>query len=51
MLQEVMDYYGFHRDFSHVGYFETAQQQQLMATLKAAIKQGQLIAVSGIVGS
>ena len=51
MLREVMDYYGVHRDFRHAGYFEPEAQQQLSAALKAAIKQGQLIAVAGIVGS
>ena len=50
MLREVMDYYGVHRDFRHAGYFEPEAQQQLSAALKAAIKQGQLIAVAGIVG-
>jgi type II secretory pathway predicted ATPase ExeA len=50
MLQEVMAYYGFRRDLRHVGYFETAQHQQIIAALKAAITQGQLIALSGIVG-
>src|SRR5262249_14225003 len=51
MLHEVMDYYGLHRDFRHAGYFATETQQQLSTALKAAIKQGQLIAVAGIVGS
>ena len=50
MLHEVMAYYGFRRDLRHVGYFETAQHQQIVAALKAAITQGQLIALSGIVG-
>ena len=51
MLREVMDYYGVHRDFRHAGYFETEAQQQLSTALKVAIKQGQLIAVAGMVGS
>jgi type II secretory pathway predicted ATPase ExeA len=38
------------RDFRHVGFFETGQYHQLFAALKTAIRQGQLIAVSGIVG-
>jgi type II secretory pathway predicted ATPase ExeA len=46
-----MDYYGLHRDFRHAGYFATEAHQQLATALKTAIKQGQLIAVSGIVGS
>jgi type II secretory pathway predicted ATPase ExeA len=44
MLHEVMAYYGFTRDLRHVGYFETVQHQQIVAALKAAITQGQLIA-------
>jgi type II secretory pathway predicted ATPase ExeA len=51
MLPDVMAYYGVRRDFRHAGYFATETQQQLTTALKAAIKQGQLIAVSGIVGS
>jgi type II secretory pathway predicted ATPase ExeA len=51
MLHEVMDYYGLHRDFRHAGYFATEAHQQLATALKTAIKQGQLIAVSGIVGT
>jgi type II secretory pathway predicted ATPase ExeA len=50
MLYEVMAYYGFRRDLRHVGYFETDQSQQIVAALKAAITQGQLVALSGIVG-
>src|SRR5215510_9040087 len=50
MLSEVIGYYGFTRDVRHVGYFETAQHQQIVAALKTAIKQGQLVALSGIVG-
>jgi type II secretory pathway predicted ATPase ExeA len=50
MLSEVMTYYGFTRAVRHVGYFETTQHQHVVAALKAAIKQGQLVALSGIVG-
>jgi len=50
MLSEVMDYYGLERDFRHVGYYETAHHQQIFAALKAAIKRGQLVVLSGIVG-
>ena len=51
MLRDVMDYYGVHRDFRHAGYFATEAQQPLSTALKAAMKQGQLIAVAGSVGS
>jgi type II secretory pathway predicted ATPase ExeA len=50
MLSEVMADYGLTRDVRHVGYFETTQHQHMMAALKAAIQQGQLVALSGIVG-
>src|SRR5207248_10160226 len=42
---------GLQRDCRHAGYCATEAQQHLAAALKAAIKQGQLIAVSGMVGS
>ena len=50
MLSEVMAYYGFTRDVRYVGYFETVQHQHIIVALKTAIKQGQLVALSGIVG-
>jgi len=51
MLSEVMSYYGLTRDFQGAGYFETENHQQIIKELKVAIKQGQMIAVSGVVGS
>lgn len=50
MLSDVMEYYSFSRDFKGVGYFETEHHQQVVKELKAAIKQGQMVALSGIVG-
>jgi type II secretory pathway predicted ATPase ExeA len=50
MLHDVMDHYGLLRDFRHAGFFETEQYQHLFAELKTAIRQGQLVAVSGVVG-
>jgi type II secretory pathway predicted ATPase ExeA len=50
MLSDVMDYYGLTRDFQGTGYFETEHHQQILKELKTAIKQGQMIALSGIVG-
>lgn len=50
MLSDVMDYYGLQRDFRHVGYYETAHHHQVFTALKAAIKRGQLVVLSGIVG-
>lgn len=50
MLSEVMNYFGLKRTFDHVGYFETEQQAQLFKELKPVIRQGGLVALSGIVG-
>ncbi len=50
MLSDVMDFYSLTRDFQGVGYFETEHHQQIFKELKAAIKQGQMVALSGIVG-
>jgi type II secretory pathway predicted ATPase ExeA len=50
MLSEVMAHYGLTRELDHVGYFETAQHQHLMAEIKKTVKQGKLVAISGIVG-
>jgi type II secretory pathway predicted ATPase ExeA len=50
MLSDVMDYYGLAKDFSNAGYFETDNMRQTFKDMKAAIKMGRLIALSGIVG-
>lgn len=51
MLSDVMDYYSLSRDFQGAGYFETEHHKQIFKELKTAIKQGQMVALSGIVGS
>ena len=50
MLSDVRSYYGFTKDFSQAGYFETEQSQQIVKELSYEIKAGKLIALSGIVG-
>jgi type II secretory pathway predicted ATPase ExeA len=50
MLSEVMAHYGLTRELDHVGYFETAQQRHMVPEIKNAVKQGKLVALSGIVG-
>lgn len=50
MLSDVRSYYGFAKDFSQAGYFETEQSQQIVKELSYEIKAGKLIALSGIVG-
>ena len=50
MLSDVMNYYSLTRGFQGAGYFETSHHQHMFKELKAAIQQGQLVALSGIVG-
>ena len=51
MLSDAKEYYGLARDFGQCGYFETAQSQQTFKELRLAIKEGKIVALSGIVGS
>jgi type II secretory pathway predicted ATPase ExeA len=51
MLSDVKEYYGLARDFGQSGYFETDQSQRTFRELRLAIKEGKLVALSGIVGS
>jgi type II secretory pathway predicted ATPase ExeA len=46
-----MDHFGLTRSLRHVGYFETEPHQQLLNGLKAALQEGELMALAGIVGS
>ncbi len=50
MLIEVMKEYKLVKEFRKAGYYETPQQQQLFEELKAAIINGKLVALTGIVG-
>lgn len=51
MLSDVMKNFQLVREFRNVGYFETDHHKQIFQELRMAIRQGKLIAVSGIVGS
>lgn len=62
MLSDVKEYYGLARDLGKSGYFETVQSQQTfieqlslekvaIKELRLTIKDGKLVALSGIVGS
>ncbi len=51
MLSDVREFYGLVREPGQMGYFETAQLQQVLKELKLAIKDGKLIVLSGIVGT
>jgi type II secretory pathway predicted ATPase ExeA len=50
MLSDAMTFYGLHRDFPQAGYFATAHHAHIFEALKTAVKQGQLVVLSGIVG-
>lgn len=50
MLSDVMNYFGLKRTLDHAGYFETPEQTLLFKELKPQIRQGRLIALTGVVG-
>jgi type II secretory pathway predicted ATPase ExeA len=50
MLTEVMEFYGFARDFHAAGYYETEHHRQISKEVRAAINAGRLVAVTGMVG-
>lgn len=50
MLAEVMKRYGLKRSLGEAGYFETAHNRRISQELDAAIRQGGLITLCGIVG-
>jgi type II secretory pathway predicted ATPase ExeA len=50
MRTDVMDFFGLSRAPQRVGFFETAHQQTLIREISGEIRQGGLIAISGIVG-
>ena len=51
MLTEVMEFYGLKRGFHAAGTFETDYHRQITKDIRAAIYDGRLIVVTGIVGS
>ncbi len=51
MLSDVRSYYGFAKDFSQAGYYETGQSQQIVKELSHEIRSGKLVTLSGVVGS
>ena len=51
MLSEVLDHFGFTRDFYGAGYYETPYHRQVLQGLHGAIHAGRLIAFTGLVGS
>jgi len=51
MLSDVMEHFGLRKSLRHVDYFETEHHHQFLKDLKAAIHEGGIVAVTGIVGS
>lgn len=50
MRVEVMEHFGLTQPLSHAGYHETAHHAALLKDIAAAIVEGKLIAVCGVVG-
>lgn len=51
MLTDVMAHFGFTKSLRQAGYFVTDHHQQLLKDLQAAIQEGGLVAMTGVVGS
>ena len=50
MRVEVMQYYGLTNPLTQAGYYETETHKQLTKDIRAAIFEGRLIALCGVVG-
>lgn len=51
MRIEVREHFGLTVPFNQVGYYETQHHKELMKDMMNAIKEGQLIAICGLIGS
>src|SRR4029434_2316672 len=51
MLSDVMEHFGLHKSLRQVDFFETEYHRQLLKDLKAAIYEGGIVAITGVVGS
>jgi type II secretory pathway predicted ATPase ExeA len=51
MLTDVMEHFGLSKSLYQVGYFTTEHHQQVLKELKAALRDGGLVALTGVVGS
>jgi type II secretory pathway predicted ATPase ExeA len=51
MLTDVMEHFGLTKSLRQVGYFATDHHQQLLKDLKATIREGGLVVLTGVVGS
>jgi type II secretory pathway predicted ATPase ExeA len=51
MLSDVMEHFGLRKSLHHVDFFETEHHRQLLKDRKAAIHEGGIVAITGVVGS
>lgn len=51
MLCEIMDFFGLGKEFRGAGFFETENHKMVSRNLKAVVKAGHLVILSGIMGS
>jgi type II secretory pathway predicted ATPase ExeA len=51
MLSDVIEHLGLRKSLHHVDFFETDHYRQLLQDLKAAIHEGGIVALTGVVGS
>ena len=51
MLSDVMEHFGLTKSLRQVDYFATEHHRQLLRELKAAIDEGGIVALPGVVGS
>ena len=51
MLSDVMEHFGLSKSLHPVAYYDSEHHHQLLKDLKAAIHEGGIIALTGMVGS
>ena len=51
MLSDVMEHFGLRKSLHQGDFFETEHHRQLLKDLKAAIHEGGIVALTGVVGS
>src|SRR5919108_6314945 len=50
MLTDIMDHFGLAHGLRQAGYFETDHHKEVLKELEAAIREGDLVALAGVVG-
>ncbi len=51
MIHDVKEYFGIEKEFRNAGFFETENYNMIFQDVISAIKEGHIIAITGIVGS